>query len=94
MPSECGCETYLAEGLGSALGCQLPSRITVCCKMLPALNRDVTGAQGVLDGVFVAQCLTPLPASAAATEPVQNRSVLEDDDDEVMLNVLRCQLTY
>ena len=34
--------------------------------MLPAFNRDVTGAQGVLEGVFVALCLATLPASAAS----------------------------
>ena len=33
--------------------------------MLPAFNRDVTGAQGVLEGVFAALCLATLPASAA-----------------------------
>ena len=60
--SECGCETFLAEGLGSALGCQLPSRITVCCKMRPALNRDVTGAQGVLDGVSLCSAVFDPPA--------------------------------
>ena len=29
----------------------------ICCKMLPAFNRDVTGAQRVLEAVFVALCL-------------------------------------
>ena len=33
--------------------------------MFPAFNRDVTGAQRVLEGIFVARCLAPLPASAA-----------------------------
>ena len=32
--------------------------------MLPAFNSDVTGAQRVLEGVFVALCLATLPASA------------------------------
>ena len=34
--------------------------------MLPAFNRDITGAQGVLEGVFVAPCLATPPASAAS----------------------------
>ena len=34
--------------------------------MLPAFNRDVTGAWRVLEGVFVALCLAPLPASAVS----------------------------
>ena len=34
--------------------------------MLPALDRDVTGAQRVLEGVFVALCLASLTASAAS----------------------------
>ena len=33
--------------------------------MFPAFNRDVTGAQRVFEGVFVAFCLATLPASAA-----------------------------
>ena len=32
--------------------------------MLPAFNRDVTGALRVLEGVFVALCLATLPAGA------------------------------
>ena len=35
-------------------------------KMLPAFNRGVTGAQGVLEGVLVALCLATLPASAVS----------------------------
>ena len=34
--------------------------------MCPAFNRGVTGAQRVLEGVFVALCLATLPASAAS----------------------------
>ena len=34
--------------------------------MLPAFNRDITGAQRVLEGVFVALCLAPLPVSATS----------------------------
>ena len=34
--------------------------------MLPAFDRDVAGAQRVLEGVFVALCLATLPASAAS----------------------------
>ena len=34
--------------------------------MLPGFNRDVTGAQRVLEGVFVVLCLATLPASAAS----------------------------
>ena len=34
--------------------------------MFPAFNGDVTGAQRILEGVFVALCLAPLPASAAS----------------------------
>ena len=45
------------------MGCRPPSA-TICCKVLPAFNRDVTGAQRVLEGVFVALCLATLPASA------------------------------
>ena len=34
--------------------------------MFPAFNRDVTGTLRVLEGVFVALCLAPLPASAVS----------------------------
>ena len=51
--------------LGSVVGYQ-PSSATICCKMLQAFNRDVTGAKRVLEGVFVALCLASLPASAAS----------------------------
>ena len=55
------------EGLGSVVGCQPPSA-TIYLKMFPAFNRGVTGAQRVLEGVFVALCprLPPLPGSAAS----------------------------
>ena len=47
------------------MDCQPPSS-TICCKILPAFNRDATGAQRVLEGVFVALCLATLPAIAAS----------------------------
>ena len=34
--------------------------------MFPAFNRDVKDAQGVLEGVFVALSLAPMPASSAS----------------------------
>ena len=34
--------------------------------MLPAFNMDITGAQRVLEGVFVVLCLAPLPVSATS----------------------------
>ena len=46
---------------------------TICCKMFPAaFNRDVTGAQRVLEGVFVALCLSTLPCECR--EPVRFRA--------------------
>ena len=40
--------------------------------MLPAFNRNVTGARRVLEGVFVALCLATLPAIATSQFRTEN----------------------
>ena len=52
--------------------CCEPPSATIRCKMLPAFNRDVTGSQRVLEGVFVALCLATLPSSAASQFRTEN----------------------